>query len=198
VLLLAPETAFGVAKHSLLSQKKQIEMMLFKSLAVALFLCFSVSSIQATDHHPLQILMDELGEQPTSCLLFYPSNIFFPDNGAGCSSEEITVINQHLSPQSGRRQLPILGFKDDPCTDKCRGFPPGYCFMLFCKPKPRRTLRKHHQGKEKLSEVGLSECIVDLELANDEMNIMFREQTISQGCRKLISGSRHFVCFNYE
>jgi hypothetical protein len=49
-----------------------------------------------------------------------------------------------------------------------------------------------------LSEVGLSECIIDLESANDEMNIMFREQTISQGCRKLISGSRHFVCFDYE
>jgi hypothetical protein len=72
--------------------------------------------------------------------------------------------------------------------------------MLFCEFKPRRTLRKHHhQGKEKtLAEVGLSECIIDLESANDEMNIMFREQTISQGCRKLISGSRHFVCFNYE
>jgi hypothetical protein len=126
--------------------------------------------------------------------------IFPPDDGAGCSSKEITVIQQHLSPQSGsgRRQLPILGSKDRPCDDKCN-FAPGYCYMLFCKFKRRRTLRKHHhQGKEKLSEVGLSECIADLELANDEMNLMFREQTISQGCRKLISGSRHFVCFNNE
>jgi hypothetical protein len=66
-------TALAVAKLSLLSQKIKIEMMLFKLFTVALFLCFWVSSIQATDHHPLQILLDDLGKQPTFCCLCFDS-----------------------------------------------------------------------------------------------------------------------------
>jgi hypothetical protein len=118
-----------------------------------------------------------------------------PGDGVSCSSEEIAAIDERLDHQQRNRELAILGPYDDPCRDKCVGFPPGYCYMLFCRArKPRRTLRKHKQ--ETLAEVTLSECIGDLEAANDAMNLLFRERNISKGCRKLISGSRHFACFN--
>jgi hypothetical protein len=65
------------AKLSLLSQKIKIEMMLFKLFMMTLFLCFWVSSIQATDHHPVQIVLDDLSKQPAKCLCFNSSDKFF-------------------------------------------------------------------------------------------------------------------------
>jgi hypothetical protein len=122
-----------------------------------------------------------------------------PGSDASCSSEEIAIIKEHLSPPSERRELQaILGPTDNPCADKCRGFPPGYCYMLFCKYKHWRELRKRKPQQEKLSEANLSVCINDLESANDEMNLLFRDRTLSEGCKKLISGSRHFACYTYD
>jgi hypothetical protein len=122
-----------------------------------------------------------------------------PGNGASCSSKEIAVIKEHLSLPSDRRELQsVLGPNDNPCLDKCKGFPPGYCYMLFCRRKFYRGLRELKPQKETLSEANLSECIHDLESANDGMNLLFRDRTLSKGCRKLISGSRHYACYTYD
>jgi hypothetical protein len=77
----------------------KIEMTMFTLFMIALFLCFSVSSIQATDHHPLQILLDDLGKQPALCLCFNSIDHFFRQT-------TVRVVQARRSLSSSNISLP--------------------------------------------------------------------------------------------
>lgn len=66
--------------------------------------------------------------------------------------------------------------------------------MLFCYKK-RRALKSK---PIKLSQVDLHECLDDMKVANDAMNRLFRDRTISEDCKDLIAGSRGFSCFDED
>lgn len=171
--------------------------MLRIKIAVAFLVCWLCSAAHAK-MHPFRVVLEDHG---THCCSRWspltPSHLSTVDGTNGCNEEEVKTIEQLFSPERSREL--VLGSSDVPCDDKCEGFPPNYCFMLFCFHKHQfgRRLRKHQTKSKDLDQVNLRDCFDELLFINDHMNSLFLEQSISNECKLSIVGARHFSCYQY-